>query len=240
MRSRQEVVNKARSWVGLNEADGSFKQLIDLYNSHTPLARGVKMQYDWEWCATFVSALAIALGYTDIIPVEIMELQTTYEGGFMEELQRVIAIQDQPTISRLLKKFILDSYGERSADGMYFFKEDEKGNPLSRKFKASPVYDILYMELMTDDAKASEFIQGIIPSSIKNSKEYQDEYAKQAEEMRKHFIEQSKNSVPVENKVVTPPWTGEVVNAAPVQGEYREVDQRGAYNVGYTPEEYRK
>lgn len=71
MRSRQEVVNKARSWVGLNETDGSFKQIIDLYNNHTPLARGVKMQYDWEWCATFVSALAIALGYTDIIPVEI-------------------------------------------------------------------------------------------------------------------------------------------------------------------------
>ena len=71
MRSRQAIIEKARSWVGLNEADGSFKQLIDLYNSHVPLARGVKMQYDWEWCATFVSALAIALGYTDIIPVEI-------------------------------------------------------------------------------------------------------------------------------------------------------------------------
>lgn len=71
MRSRQAVIEKARSWVGLNESDGSFKQLIDIYNSHTPLARGVKMQYNWEWCATFVSAIAIALGYTDIMPVEI-------------------------------------------------------------------------------------------------------------------------------------------------------------------------
>lgn len=29
------------------------------------------MQYNWEWCACFYSALAIDLGYTDIIPIEI-------------------------------------------------------------------------------------------------------------------------------------------------------------------------
>ena len=65
-----KVVEQAKAWLGLKEADGSFKVIIDTYNSHTPLARGVKMQYDWEWCATFVSAVAIKLGYTDIIPTE--------------------------------------------------------------------------------------------------------------------------------------------------------------------------
>ena len=65
-----KVVEQAKAWLGLKEADGSFKPIIDTYNSHTPLARGVKMQYDWEWCATFVSSVAIKLGYTDIIPTE--------------------------------------------------------------------------------------------------------------------------------------------------------------------------
>lgn len=65
-----KVVAQAKAWLGMKEADRSFRVIIDTYNSHEPLARGVKMQYDWEWCATFVSAVAIKLGYTDIIPTE--------------------------------------------------------------------------------------------------------------------------------------------------------------------------
>ena len=71
MKTRSAIVNLAKSWIGKNEADGSFKSIIDIYNSHKPYARGVKMQYDWEWCACTWSALAIELGYTDIIPLEI-------------------------------------------------------------------------------------------------------------------------------------------------------------------------
>lgn len=69
-RSRNEVVKLARSWVGKKESDGSFKFIIDTYNSYTPHPRGVKMTYTASWCATFWSALAISLGYTDIIPIE--------------------------------------------------------------------------------------------------------------------------------------------------------------------------
>ena len=47
--------------------------------------------------------------YFNLSEAEILELQTTHEGGFVEELQRVIKMQDQPAIARLLKKFILDS-----------------------------------------------------------------------------------------------------------------------------------
>lgn len=69
-RSRNEVVKLARSWVGKKESDGSFRSIIDTYNSHTPRPRGVKMTYTAPWCATTWSALAIALGYTDIMPIE--------------------------------------------------------------------------------------------------------------------------------------------------------------------------
>ena len=65
-----KVIEKARNWIGCNEADGSHKEIIDVYNSHTPLARGYKMKYTDAWCATFVSAVAIDLRYTDIIPTE--------------------------------------------------------------------------------------------------------------------------------------------------------------------------
>lgn len=64
------LVNQAQKWIGLNESDGTHKSIIDLYNRHAPLARNYKVKYTDAWCATFGSALAIKLGYTDIIPTE--------------------------------------------------------------------------------------------------------------------------------------------------------------------------
>lgn len=64
------VIAQAKAWLGCNEYDGSHKKIIDVYNSHKPLARGYAVKYTDAWCATFVSAVAIKLGYTDIIPPE--------------------------------------------------------------------------------------------------------------------------------------------------------------------------
>lgn len=65
-----KVVEQAKAWIGCKESNGTHKPIIDLYNSHKPLARGYAVKYTDEWCATFVSAVAIKLGYTDIIPTE--------------------------------------------------------------------------------------------------------------------------------------------------------------------------
>lgn len=70
MKTRNAVVALAQSWIGKNEADGSHKSIIDIYNTYLPHPRGYKLQYSDAWCAGTVSALAIKLGYTDIIPVE--------------------------------------------------------------------------------------------------------------------------------------------------------------------------
>lgn len=67
---RNKVVNTAKSYYGCKESDGSHKKIIDLYNSHKPLARGYSVKYNDAWCATFVSTIAIKCGLTDIIPTE--------------------------------------------------------------------------------------------------------------------------------------------------------------------------
>ena len=48
-----------------------------------------------------------------------------------------------------------------------FVKTDENGRPLSVAFSETEAYSILFMELATDDAKAAEFVNGIIPSDLK-------------------------------------------------------------------------
>ena len=65
-----KVVAQAKAWLGLREADGSFRVIIDTYNSYQPLPRGYQMPYTAPWCAAFVTAVAVALGYTDRIPPE--------------------------------------------------------------------------------------------------------------------------------------------------------------------------
>ena len=65
------MVELAKSYIGYNEKDGTYKKFIDTYNSQSKLARGYKAKYSDPWCAIFVSALAIELGLTDIIPTEV-------------------------------------------------------------------------------------------------------------------------------------------------------------------------
>lgn len=72
MKSRQKVVDLVKSWEGKKESNGSYKSIIDIYNGYKgKLPRSLKMQYDWSWCACTWSALAIKLGYTAIMPIEI-------------------------------------------------------------------------------------------------------------------------------------------------------------------------
>lgn len=68
--SRKAAVDLIQSWHGLNERDGSYQKIIDIYNKVTPLPRGTKMLSNWAWCAVTWSSVGIILGYNDIWPIE--------------------------------------------------------------------------------------------------------------------------------------------------------------------------
>lgn len=68
--ARKLLVDAAKSYLGFSEASGKHRKIIDLYNSMAPLPRNYKVTYSDAWCATFVSAMAIQCGMTDIIPRE--------------------------------------------------------------------------------------------------------------------------------------------------------------------------
>lgn len=65
-----KVVEQAQAWIGLKESDKSHKTIVDIYNSQEKLPRDYPLKMTDSWCAAFVSAVAIELGYTDIIPTE--------------------------------------------------------------------------------------------------------------------------------------------------------------------------
>lgn len=70
MSNVETVLNIARGWIGLNEADGSFKEIIDIYNSYTPHPRNYKLKYTDSWCMAFVSSCFIKAGLTNLCPIE--------------------------------------------------------------------------------------------------------------------------------------------------------------------------
>lgn len=66
----QNVLTRAKKWLGYKESDGSHMTIVDVYNAYSPLPLNYTVQKRDAWCATYVSAVAIKLGYTYLIPVE--------------------------------------------------------------------------------------------------------------------------------------------------------------------------
>ena len=64
---RQKAVSKFKEWLGYSEADGRYRQIVDIYNAIRPLPVGYTLKYSDEWCAATVSAVSQALGMTDVI-----------------------------------------------------------------------------------------------------------------------------------------------------------------------------
>lgn len=61
---------QALAWLGKNEADGSFREILDVYNAGRP-AGSYKMSYTDPWCAAFVSAVGMAAGLGSVLLPEV-------------------------------------------------------------------------------------------------------------------------------------------------------------------------
>lgn len=67
---RTHFVDTARAFYGAQRGDNRHKEILAVYNSQSVLPRGYRVKETDAWCATFVSAIAIKCGLTDIIPTE--------------------------------------------------------------------------------------------------------------------------------------------------------------------------
>ena len=93
---------------------------------------------------------------------ELTRMQLGVAGGFDEKLRKIMNKQDGPAIMEFFEDLITLAYGEKSDDGKRFIKSPE----MVEAFKQSAAYDVLYMELLTDDKAAADFTNGIIPAEV--------------------------------------------------------------------------
>ena len=100
--------------------------------------------------------------YFNLSKAELMEMELGVTGGMTEMLDKIIAAKDAPSLMKTFKEMIMKAYGVKSDDGKRLIKSEE----LSIAFTQTEAYSVLFMELITDDKAAADFVNGIIPTEI--------------------------------------------------------------------------
>lgn len=104
---------------------------------------------------------------------ELMEMNFSATGGMEKMLQKIIDTKDTKKMIEIFKDLITRSYGELSDDGRRFIKIRD-GHKLADDFVQTAAYDEMFMQLATDDKKAAEFINGVIPKDLVKQMEAQN------------------------------------------------------------------
>lgn len=103
--------------------------------------------------------------YFNLNKAEVMEMNLNANGAYDEYLKRIVDTRDGKNIATEFKNLILKSYGEKTPDGRRFVKSDK----LREEFEQTEAFAELYIELATDEEKASKFISGIMPKPPKGA-----------------------------------------------------------------------
>lgn len=97
--------------------------------------------------------------YFNLTKAELAEMELSTTGGFGEMIKKIVAAKDMPSIIRVFKQLVLDSYGIKSDDGRRFIKSEE----IRTAFSQTEAYSTIFMELASDDKAAADFVNGIMP-----------------------------------------------------------------------------
>lgn len=100
--------------------------------------------------------------YFNLTKAELAEMELSTEGGLEVMLQNIISARDIPRITAMFKKLILMAYGQKSPDGRRFIKD----KALTDEFTQTEAYSELFVDLITDEEHAIEFVKGILPAEI--------------------------------------------------------------------------
>lgn len=101
--------------------------------------------------------------YFNLTKAELVEMELSTVGGLEKEIQKIVDARDTPSIIKIFKRLILQSYGEKSDDGRRFIKSEE----LSKAFSETEAYSELFTKLATDADAAVAFVNGIIPKDLR-------------------------------------------------------------------------
>lgn len=95
---------------------------------------------------------------------ELAEMEYGIAGGYSAIVQKIIDSKDFPALIKHFKALVLKAYGVKSDDGRRFMKSEE----LATEFSQTEAYSEIFMSLAGDDKKAADFVNGIMPDSLRD------------------------------------------------------------------------
>ncbi len=100
----------------------------------------------------------------DISQPELVELEVEFDAGFEGMIQKIIDTRNRKELVAIFKRMVVMGVGEQFQDGsiLRFRKTDD----IRAKFMESMAYNVLFMELATDEEKAAEFINSVLPEEV--------------------------------------------------------------------------
>lgn len=101
--------------------------------------------------------------YFNLSKAELTEWQLSKDGGLDSLIEKIVKEKNVPKMIEYIKTFILKSYGIKSEDGKHFMKSEK----ISNEFYCSEAYSELFMEVSSSPEAAMNFINGILPSDIR-------------------------------------------------------------------------
>lgn len=104
--------------------------------------------------------------YFNLNKVELAELEFSVGPGesLSNSIESIMKNNDYGSIIATIKRMLLMAYGEKSADGKRFIKNDN----LREQFEQSPAFETIFWEFGTNGEAFAEFIASVIPTSMRN------------------------------------------------------------------------
>lgn len=100
--------------------------------------------------------------YFNLSKAELLEMETTHPGGWGKYLRRIVSAKDQKALTEEFKWLLLQTYGEKSDDGVHFMKSDE----IRQRFECHAVFSELFTRFSLDENEAQKFINAVLPKEL--------------------------------------------------------------------------
>ncbi len=103
--------------------------------------------------------------YFNMNKAELGRMQVKMDGKYLDYLKSLIEKKRIEALYDFFYNLVLDSYGEKSDDGLRFNKSPE----MRWKFECSVAFSEILMDIIGDKDKVADFTKGILPPDMLTS-----------------------------------------------------------------------
>ena len=100
--------------------------------------------------------------YFNLNKTELMEAEFSVSGGLSNAFEKAIKAKNVAAVVFMFRDLLWRAYGEKTPDGRGFHKDPQ----LTRAFVETPAYDMLFMQLVTEEEKARVFLENLMPKDL--------------------------------------------------------------------------